>query len=368
MVDFLKKLFEGGLPEEARKEIEEAWNAKVEEIRELTAAELREEFANRYERDKAQLAEAVEKMANESLEKVMQGLHEEKVSLVADRVKVKKSLEAFESFASKQIRDELKEFSQDRDVMRKQLVEMEKFFLDHMNKELKEFHEDKKSLVDQRAKLIAEGKKKLEETRASFVRRAARLAESFIKTNMQREFYELRHELKEAKQKRFGMKIFEAFANEFSLSHFNSNKEIKKLVNALKHRDKLIEGMQAEQSKKLELLESATKRARRAEDLLERSKTLNTLLAPLDKRSKQVMQELLENVNTSQLESKFEQYLPSVMKTDSKTKSKVLNEGKVIKEVTGDRQANDITKSLEEENRGNVEDISRILYVAGIKK
>ena len=66
MIDAISKLVESGvIGEETKVSIEEAWNAKVKENRDQVTAELREEFAKRYEHDKNNMVEAIDKMMTE---------------------------------------------------------------------------------------------------------------------------------------------------------------------------------------------------------------------------------------------------------------------------------------------------------------
>jgi C-terminal processing protease CtpA/Prc len=68
MLDALKALFENNaISEDIRQEIEEAWNSRVQENKMNTTAELREEFAQKYEHDKATMVEAIDKMLSEKL-------------------------------------------------------------------------------------------------------------------------------------------------------------------------------------------------------------------------------------------------------------------------------------------------------------
>ena len=56
-----KDLIEGtDLTSEVKESLQEAWEAKVLEARESLTAELREEFAQRYEHDKSKIVEAVD--------------------------------------------------------------------------------------------------------------------------------------------------------------------------------------------------------------------------------------------------------------------------------------------------------------------
>ena len=68
MIDAISKLVESGaISEDVQKSISEAWDLKVKENREGVSAELREEFAKRYEHDKANMVEAIDKMMTETL-------------------------------------------------------------------------------------------------------------------------------------------------------------------------------------------------------------------------------------------------------------------------------------------------------------
>ena len=53
MIDAISKLVESGaISEDVQKGIQEAWDSKIKENKEVVGAELREEFAKRYEHDK----------------------------------------------------------------------------------------------------------------------------------------------------------------------------------------------------------------------------------------------------------------------------------------------------------------------------
>ncbi len=68
MIDAISKLVESGaISEDVQKSIQEAWDLKIKENKEVVGAELREEFAKRYEHDKANMIEAIDTMMNEKL-------------------------------------------------------------------------------------------------------------------------------------------------------------------------------------------------------------------------------------------------------------------------------------------------------------
>ena len=86
MLEALKSLFENqAISEEIRAEIEQAWNQKVEENKLAATAELRSEFAEKYEHDKANLTDAVDKMVSERIQAEMSEFAEDKKALAEEK-------------------------------------------------------------------------------------------------------------------------------------------------------------------------------------------------------------------------------------------------------------------------------------------
>ena len=63
-LELLKPLLDSGLiNEDIGNQINEAWEIKLNEARELVRAELREEFAQKYEHDRSIMVEALDKLS-----------------------------------------------------------------------------------------------------------------------------------------------------------------------------------------------------------------------------------------------------------------------------------------------------------------
>ena len=93
MLDALKSLFEtNAISEEIKNDIEEAWNAKVKENQMQITAELREEFASKYEHDKANMVEAVEKMLDEKLNEEISEFAEDRKKLEKTKQRTKQGI------------------------------------------------------------------------------------------------------------------------------------------------------------------------------------------------------------------------------------------------------------------------------------
>jgi hypothetical protein len=94
MFDAIKPLIDSGIiNEDTKQAISEAWESKLNEAREQLRAEIREEFANRYEHDKGVMVEALDKMVTESLQSEIREFAEEKEQLAADRVRFNKRMQ-----------------------------------------------------------------------------------------------------------------------------------------------------------------------------------------------------------------------------------------------------------------------------------
>ena len=70
-----------------RQQIEEAWEAKVLKNKMQATAELREEFAKKYEHDKSTMVEAIDKMLDEKLGEEIAEFAEDRKSLAEARAK-----------------------------------------------------------------------------------------------------------------------------------------------------------------------------------------------------------------------------------------------------------------------------------------
>ena len=88
MLDIVKQLFENNvISEEIKSEIENAWNSRIQENRDQVTQQLREEFAQKYEHDKATMVEAIEKMLSDRLQAELSEFAEDRQGLIEARAK-----------------------------------------------------------------------------------------------------------------------------------------------------------------------------------------------------------------------------------------------------------------------------------------
>ena len=326
------------LSEDVKQGISEAWEAQIAEARENITAELREEFAERYENDKSQIVEAMDTMIGEVIAKELEEFQADKAKVAEDRVAYRKHMSehanVLNDFVMETLRKEINELREDREAQDKNMAQLEGFVLEQLTKELNEFHEDKRSLVEAKVKMIKEGKNVIEQTKRKFIETAAVKVENILENTIKTELTSLKEDIQVAKENTFGRKIFETFAGEFMGSYLNEGTEVAKMnkeVSELKA--KLDEAKTTVAKKEVQLTESARK-IRIAEDTAERKLIMNEMMAPLSKQHKDIMNALLESTKTSDLQNAFNKYLPSVLNEEKQTKkTKVLSESS--KEITG---------------------------------
>lgn len=358
-MEALKALLESDAISEAMKtELEEAWNAKVKENRLAVTAELREEFAKKYEHDKGVMIEAVESMVSERLAAEMEEFHEDRKQLAEAKakyaVKVREHTNLMTRFVQESLVKEVSELHEDQKAIANKFAVLEEFVVEQLAKELAEFQEDKKDLAETKVRLVREGKAHLAKVKTDFIQRSAKAISETVEKGLRTEISQLKEDIDTARRNDFGRKIFEAFASEYMHSHLNEKSETKKLLKVLATKDmQIAEGKKLAQ-KAVKIAEAKDIQVQRLVESQARAKVMNELVAPLSKDQRDIMTDLLESVQTNRLRSAFDKYLPAVIDGKSPAKQKaVLAEGK---EITGNRQQTNMTEASD----NNVIDLKRL--------
>ena len=357
MLEALKSLFENNvLSEEIRSEIEEAWNAKIHENKMQVTAELREEFAQKYEHDKQIMVEAIDSMLSERLASEIAEFHEDRKQLAEAKAKFavaqRQNATLLKNFVSEQLAKEIKELHSDQKAAADKFVALEEFVVESLAKEIAEFYEDKKDLAETKVRLVREAKTHINKVKSDFVKRSAALVSETVSKGLTREISQLKEDIDAARRNDFGRKLFEAFASEFQNSYLNEKSEIAKLLKVVAAKDKQLSEAKQTASKALKLAETKNHQIQKINESVARKETINELVAPLSKEQQNIMMDLLESVQTPKLRSAFEKYLPAVIDGKGPAKKAVLTEGK---EITGNRQENNSRA-----DDSNVIDIKRL--------
>ena len=362
MFDAIKPLLDSGLiNEDISRELNEAWQSKLDEARETLKIELREEFAQRYEHDKSVMVEALDRMVTEGIATEIQQLQQEKAAIVEDRVKsqakLKESSIKFNDFMVKKLAEEISELRKDRQMHNEGFEKLEKFIVHQLAREITEFTQDKRDLVETKVRLVSEAKSKLQELKQKFVQRSAAKMSESVSRHLKGELTQLYEDIKVARENSFGRRIFEAYAAEFGATYLNEKAEMSKLHNIIAAKAQQLEEATKINQKIHGLVESREREIRMLKENNQRSQLMEDLLAPLNREKQEVMRNLLENVQTTRLKSAFEKYLPAVLAEQKSTTKSVISES--VTAVTGDKSAQN-QNLKQEDTRHNVIEIKRL--------
>lgn len=365
MEEIIKELLEQNISDSAKEQISEAWKAKLKETKEQLTAELREEFAQRYEHDKGMLIDAMDKFLNQKIAEEVKEFSNDRQSLIKEKVayrkKLKEHTQMLNKFITEQVAKEVKELRQDRVKTNESVGKLEDFVIKQIASEIKDFHKDKKALAEQKVKLVKESKKQIAEAKNRFVKKASTLVEGTINKVLKDEISQYREDIKLARQNDFGRRIFEAFAGEYMTSYLSEGSEIKKIEKILNGYKKQLEEQSSEVKKQKLIAEQAIKKVAIMEDRISRDKILTKLFAPLNKEKRQIMEELLQNVKATKLEEQFNKYLPAVLNDDiDASTKKVLSESRRT-ERTGNRES-----FVSEQDKSLVIELQQLKQLAGI--
>ena len=339
MIDAISKLVESGaISEDVQKSIEEAWTSKVKENREGVSAELREEFAKRYEHDKGNMIEAIDKMMTEKLSEEISKFITDRKALAQEKVAYKENVgkhsAKLQEFIMKKLAEELKELHGDRKGVHENFNKLEEFVVNALAKEIKEFHEDKKGVVETKVKLVAEAKKQMAKLKETFIQKSAKVVQEAVTKKLAEEMKQLKEDISKAREINFGKKIFEAFASEYQASYLNEKSETSKLMKVVDEATLKLADAEKAVKEKQAVIESKEAEAKRQADLMERKEKMAEKLNQLGKEKGEVMSQLLESVQTANLQTSFDKYLPHVMA--EKPIASVKNK-RVMTEAAGDR-------------------------------
>ena len=366
MLDALKTLFENDVVSESvRNEIQEAWDTKIKENRTQVTAELREEFAQKYEHDKQTMVEAIDAMLADKLSEEITEFQDDRQKLAEARAKyavaMRENANLMQKFVVQQLGKEIGELHEDQKLMADKFHTLENFIVDALSKEIAEFYEDKKDLAETKVRLVREAKDHLAKVKSKFIQDATHVVAETVDKGLKSEISQLKEDIDAARRNDFGRKLFESFASEYQSSYLNEKSETAKLLKVVELKDKQLAEAKAQAAEKAKLVESKDAEIKVAKNTAQRKEIMNELLGPLNKGQREIMSDLLESVQTEKLHKSFDKYMPSVIagNTPVKETKATLTEGT---HITGNKTNNDTNASVDSAN--NVVELKRL---AGLK-
>lgn len=364
-IDFIKPLLESGLiNEDIGQQINEAWEAKLVEAKEQVRAELREEYARKYEHDRDVMVEALDKMMTTNLSEEISEFNAERRAMAEDRVnnqiKLRENATKFNDFMVTKLAEEIRELRTDRKVQMENQQKLEQFIVHALSREIKEFAVDRQAVVEAKVKLVAEGRQQLEALKAKFIAESAQKVSATISRHLKGELSQLKEDIKVARENNFGRKLYEAFASEFSVTYLNDKAETRKLLKVMESKDRQLAEANARLDQASKLVEEKNREVRIIKESTQRSRVMGELLSTLNEEKSAVMKTLLEGVQTPKLQAAFDKYLPAVLNTgSSEIATKQARNRSVISESTGNKTATK-TQEIDQTQLDNVIDIKRL--------
>ncbi len=355
MQDFLKKIFASEvLTEDTKSQIQKEFDTLIENERKAAAASERKALSEQYKADRKKIIASMDQMISEALEAEVAELKEELSQLRRLKVKMVKTIsEADKKANAKALRG---------------LHIMEAMLKKVAKTEMQELSEDRAAARRAVAKSLKENQIKYANDRKKLVENGGKVMEYLIKDQLSSFVRDMHEDINEARKNDFGRSIFEAFASEFSTTHFNENLEANKLkienkklqetliktAKTLKEERKSIKGKLVEETRKRKILEN--KQARETE--------VSRLLKPLKGTARHEMAALLEGVSTDKLKTTFTRYLPIItenhatksLSTDRKPSGKpVLSEQKLSQASIRDGKKAEVTDPADKEDSTLIE-------------
>lgn len=363
MLDALKSLFENNvISEEIKADIETAWATRIQENRDQVTAQLREEFAQKYDHDKSVMVEAVDKMITDRLAFEIQEFTEDRKGLAEAKaryvVAIREHSDTLQNFMLETLSKEINELYEDQKLLAENFSKLEGFIVSALAKEIADFYNDKKDLAEAKVRLVKEAKDQFAQLKSKFVKHSAGLVEQIVTTNLSKEIDQLKDDIDRSRENDFGRRMFEAFTSEYQHSLLNEKSETSKLLKVVAEKETALAEARQVLVKAQQIIENKDLAISRAKDLAERKEIMNELLGPLAKDQRSIMGELLESVQTGKLRVNYDKYLPAVLSGKTPERRKALVEGK---EITGNKETQSISSA---KGQGEVIDIRRL---AGLK-
>lgn len=221
--------------------------------------------------------------------------------------KINEAVEAAKAEAAADVRAELTEqWVNERDALIEAVDAKVGDFLDSELEELKTDIERFRDLEAEAAEKLVEAKALMAEELKSDLAELVEKLDSFLEIRLRAELEELQEDIERVKKDEFGRKIFEAVQAEFQANFAD---------------DESLEGTLRETEKRYQDTAEALEEAERKLAAMERKEKLDEVLAPLSGRQKEVMEAILKNVDTEQLEEGYKTFIGRVLKETEEDKS-----------------------------------------------
>lgn len=149
------------------------------------------------------------------------------------------------------------------------------------------------------AEKLTEAKLELAETVKSDMKELVGQLDTFLELRIDEEFTELKADIVEAKKMDFGRRVFESFMDEYQVKFVSEDETHTKL---------------AEAESRLAVVQAKLNEATATKAKMERTIKLETLLDPLSGHQRSLMETILANVETKDLDKAYTKFIGRVLK------------------------------------------------------
>lgn len=279
---------------------------------------------------------------NELLQKLLEAevLSEDTKAELEEAFKsqLNEAIAAAKEEAAADVRAELTEqWVQEKDTLIEAIDTKVGEYLENEIDELKEDIERFRDLEAEYAEKLVEAKGAMADELKGDLADLVEKIDSFLEIRLAAEIEELREDIEDVRKNEFGRKIFEAFAEEFTFNYAD---------------EESAEATLRETEERLADTEAQLEEAERRLAGMERNDKMSKVLSPLSGRSREVMEAILKNVDTNNLEEAYNVFIGRVLRetshddaADSEKEGKVLAEGEETKTpvtegvaITGDKE------------------------------
>jgi flavodoxin len=222
-------------------------------------------------------------------------------------VQIQEAVEAAKLEATNQVRVELTEqWITERDALIEAIDDKVEEFL---KEEFKELYEDVSAYRDLEADYaehLVEAKTEMAEELQNDLAELVEKLDSFLEIRLNAEFEELKEEINESKKLQFGRKVFESFVTEYRKNFVNEDSTEAEL--------REVREQYEEKAQQVKTLEESI-------NLVERKLKMDKILAPLNGKTREIMETILKSVPTEGLEEAYKTFIGRVLKESGDNRS-----------------------------------------------
>lgn len=262
----------------------------------------------------------MEELLNKLLEAEVLSSDTKKELEEAFDTKLTEAIDSAKAEAAADVRAELTEqWVQERDALVEAIDSKVGDFLQEELSELKTDIDRFRDLEAEYAEKLVEAKAAMSNELKSDLAELVEKIDAFLEIRLAAEMEELKEDIDNAKKNEFGRRVFEAFVSEFT-SHYADEDSV--------------EGTLRETEERLADTTAALEEAESKLAAMERKQKLDTVLSPLSGRAREVMEAILRNVATEQLEEGYKTFIGRVLRESAEETSE--KEDKVLAEDASD--------------------------------